>query len=635
MGILIADDNAEFVALLKEMLLSEGYESVWTASSGEEALEVLRSQERVGLLLLDLVMPGMDGYKLCKLVRSDEAFDHLSIIMVTGNAPQSEEALQRSFRLGAMDFLSKPVKRTELLVRAKSALSLALEKCKNKKCRIALEQREAHFRGLYEHSIDGIFLLSIPGLEIRDMNKRGSEMLGTACDDFLGEPFEKVLADNAGQQGIRRAAELQVDETFCMESVISTSPQVEMPAEIKCVGFQSYGKPSVMVVVSDITAQKQAICKLERSEERYALAVTDVNSGIWDWDVTSGSLFLSDNWRGFLGLLTEDRLDGVRFWKKALHEDDYPLFMKSLRAHWNGDTEAFIEEYRLLGQDGNLCWVLCRGKAIKDHAGEVIRMAGSITDISHLKNLENQVNQMQKMDGLDRFAGGVAHDLNNMVMIVKTYCRFIGEAVEENEDVSRYIHEINQAIEYSRQLVRQLMAFSRRSQIQLEYVFLSEELENLRRMVVAILDEGMTLDTDFRVDLPPIMADHTMISQVVLNLCINARDAMSQGGRLRLSTEAYALDNVMQFHDRTLHPGEYVVLKVKDEGIGMNEETRARVFEPFFTTKTGEHGVHGTGLGLSTVFSIVKNHKGWIEVDSNPGEGTEFRVFFPAFSEIE
>jgi signal transduction histidine kinase len=240
---------------------------------------------------------------------------------------------------------------------------------------------------------------------------------------------------------------------------------------------------------------------------------------------------------------------------------------------------------------------------------------------------------MQKMEGLDRFAAGVAHDLNNMVMIVNAYSTFIKEAVPSHTAVSEYVAEIRHATEYSSSLVKQLMGFSRKSQIQLEYAFLNLELEDLLQMVRTVLGEEIELETEFEDDLPPILADHTMISQILLNLVINGRDAMPDGGHLSLSTALYRLEEPLQFDDRHFAPGTYIRMSVTDDGTGMEDSTMDQIFEPFFTTKKNENGQSGTGLGLSTVYGIMKQHQGWISVKSRLEIGTRFDLFFPVLNE--
>jgi len=365
------------------------------------------------------------------------------------------------------------------------------------------------------------------------------------------------------------------------------------------------------------------------------LAICDEDNAVWDWNLNSGNISFPGGLPVFLSDKDVVLGQGESMWRAIIHSEDFALFEKALQSFREGLTPTFMVEHRLKQTSGGECWVLTRGKTLTDGEGHEIRMVGTITNVTTVKEVAVQSSQIEKNEEFDRFAGSIAHDLGNMVMVVKTYCRFIDESVGEHQkELKDYIQEIRQATEYSSKLVNQLLALSKRSQIQLEYVFLSEEMENLRRMVQSAIGDGIRLKTELTASITPIMADHTMISQLLLNLVLNARDAMRANGVLFLKTYNYFLEETRIEEGVTIGRGNYVVLSVRDNGIGMDESTRVRIFEPFFTTKTGEGGMQGTGLGLSTVNSIVRNHKGWIEVDSAPGQGAEFRAYFPALEEF-
>jgi len=220
-----------------------------------------------------------------------------------------------------------------------------------------------------------------------------------------------------------------------------------------------------------------------------------------------------------------------------------------------------------------------------------------------------------------------------MVVVVNSYTRFIQNAVPENDEVARFIAEIRQATEHSSSLVKQLMAFSRKSQIQLEYVFLNLEVEDLLPMAKTVLGADIGLETEFEDNLQPILADQPMIRQLLLNLVMNGRDAMTEGGTLSIATSSYQLEDPFQFDGRTLTPGKYLKLSVSDDGVGMEDSITEQIFEPFFTTKHSETAnSSGTGLGLSAVYGIMKQHHGWISVKSRPSIGTRFDLYFPVLN---
>ena len=247
-------------------------------------------------------------------------------------------------------------------------------------------------------------------------------------------------------------------------------------------------------------------------------------------------------------------------------------------------------------------------------------------DITERVAIENQLRQAQKMEAVGRLAAGIAHDFNNLLTVI------LGNASMELENpaiehgIAKSLHQVVAASERATELTRQLLAYSRRQIIQRRALDLNESAMQTVGMLRRIIGEHISIATDLGSDLKPIYADPVNVDQVIMNLALNARDAMTGGGRLLLGSGLVAFDAAALANRPEAQPGEYVFISVRDTGCGMDAETVSRVFEPFFTTK--EMG-HGTGMGLATVYGIVKQHGGWIDVESAPGEGTCFRVFFP------
>jgi len=633
LGILVVDDQSDHLELMREILVSAGYKIVLAATNGQEALDLLDENPGIGLVLLDLVMPGMDGYEVCRKIKENPVTQDICVIVVTGGAIQVEAAICKSFEAGAIDFITKPLNRFDLLARSQSSLTLFHEKQQNLYQAGELLLREEKYRSLFECSIDAIFVLNPKDLVIRDLNVSAEALLGFERDELIGRAFTSLCPKKSIPEDYKLVGELIAAESLTLEAQkVSESGEV-LSVEIKFSGYSFQGEGRIMAVVSDITPRIQAVEDLMLSEERLALAIMDKDNGIWDWNIGTGEIYFSENWRKFIGADKKSTARGFEIWKSHIHPAEVDQVLQSMRNHWNGETELFIEEHRLLNKNGTFSWVLSRGKAVWNDAGEVVRMAGSLTNITEKKLLESQVLQMQKMEGLDRFAGGVAHDINNMVVVVNSYTRFIQNAVPENDEVARFIAEIRQATEHSSSLVKQLMAFSRKSQIQLEYVFLNLEVEDLLPMAKTVLGADIGLETEFEDNLQPILADQPMIRQLLLNLVMNGRDAMTEGGTLSIATSSYQLEDPFQFDGRTLTPGKYLKLSVSDDGVGMEDSITEQIFEPFFTTKHSETAnSSGTGLGLSAVYGIMKQHHGWISVKSRPSIGTRFDLYFPVLN---
>jgi signal transduction histidine kinase/CheY-like chemotaxis protein len=240
--------------------------------------------------------------------------------------------------------------------------------------------------------------------------------------------------------------------------------------------------------------------------------------------------------------------------------------------------------------------------------------------------LEAQLRQSQKMEAIGQLAGGVAHDFNNLLSVILNYTRFSMEGLEEDDERRRDMEEVIRAGEQASRLTQQLLAFSRKDVAQPTELSLNDVVADLERMLRRTLGEQVELETALDQELASIQADSGQIQQVIMNLCVNARDAMPEGGRLVVATSNETVDESAALEEPELSPGDYVCLTVTDSGIGMTDEVRARIFDPFFTTK--ERG-SGTGLGLSTVYGIAAQAGGHVSVRSQVGEGTVFRVYLP------
>jgi len=264
---------------------------------------------------------------------------------------------------------------------------------------------------------------------------------------------------------------------------------------------------------------------------------------------------------------------------------------------------------------------------LRDKDGQVIGVLGTYEDITERKRLEEQFRQMQKMEAFGQLAAGVAHDFNNLLTIIQGHAGLLSSAPGGMEgDFTESARQIGLAAERAANLTRQLLMFSRRQLMQAQLLSLNDVVNNLNKMLRALLGEPITLKRSLVDELPAIHADAGMLEQVLVNFAVNSRDAMPRGGTLTIKTFFVEIDQGYADRHPEARAGNFVCLSVSDTGHGMDDATVARVFEPFFTTK--EIG-KGTGLGLATVYGIVKQHHGWLEVETEVGRGTTFKAFFP------
>jgi len=264
---------------------------------------------------------------------------------------------------------------------------------------------------------------------------------------------------------------------------------------------------------------------------------------------------------------------------------------------------------------------------LRDPSGRIDGLVVTLDDITERLELEERLRQSQKMECIGQLAAGVAHDINNVLTVIQGHADLLRESLPEDTPQARSIRQICAAAERAARFVRQLLLFSRKQVVQVKRLDLNQVLHNLAQLLPRLLGEDIPLELDAAPALPPVEADLGMLEQVIMNLAVNARDAMPNGGRLRLATSTLSLPECEAPRRGAPRGGLYVCLEVTDTGCGMDPATLARIFEPFFSTKeTGK----GTGLGLATVYGIVKQHQGWIDVASKPGAGTTFRIYLPA-----
>jgi PAS domain S-box-containing protein len=379
---------------------------------------------------------------------------------------------------------------------------------------------------------------------------------------------------------------------------------------------------------------EKASAALEDSEERLNMALEGADMGIWDWNVESGQYLFDRRWAEIAGCNLHDLTPQFQTWKERIHPDDLDVTLQSLEKHLSGKAPNFEAEYRFRHKDGHWLWVHNKGRVIQhDSDGKALRMSGTHQDISlrkqseeQQKRLEEQLAQAQKIESVGRLAGGIAHDLNNMLTPILGHCELLSDDMPPLDPRLESVQEISRAAEHSRDLVRQLLAFARRQTLEMKILDLNKVIQSFEQIIRRTLREDILIKTELNSGLPPVHGDVVQIQQILINLALNAQDAMPNGGRLIIGTDIRQLDADESQKLDVVVPGHYAVLTVSDTGLGMDRETQNRVFEPFFTTK--DYG-KGTGLGLATVYGIVKQHGAFIHLYSEQGAGTVFRIFFP------
>lgn len=389
-----------------------------------------------------------------------------------------------------------------------------------------------------------------------------------------------------------------------------------------------------VVVAYDITEQKRTEKALRESERRMATLLNNLPGMAYrclnrpEWPMK----FVSEGCQKLTGHLPEELTgaDGPHY-GDLIHPEDRQFVWDGVQNAVQAGT-SFILEYRLLDKEGTQRWVWERGRSV-DTGGDLAVLEGFITDITELKRgeeerekLRAQYAQAQKMESVGRLAGGVAHDYNNMLSVIIGHTEMAMDETGPDEPLYANLKEIFAAANRSKDITRQLLAFARKQTIAPKVLDLNDTVAQMLRMLQRLIGEDIGLDWLPGDGIWPVKMDASQIDQILANLCVNARDAISENGKITIETNNVTLDETFCAGHVGSVPGEFVLLTVCDDGCGMDQETRASIFEPFFSTKDVNEG---SGLGLATVYGIVKQNDGFIGVNSEPEKGTTFRLYLP------
>ncbi len=391
------------------------------------------------------------------------------------------------------------------------------------------------------------------------------------------------------------------------------------------------------VVVShmNITALKQAELKLDNNTRRLALATSSAKMGIWDWDIVANTLTWDALNFELYRVKPEEFTGAFSDWANCLHPDDLPLAREEVRAVLANEKD-YHTEFRVVWPDGQIRHFEAHAQLQRAADGSPLRLVGVNWDITERvelaakhNELQAQFYQIQKMESIGRLAGGIAHDFNNLLVPITGFAEIAMMSVSKDSRIFNQLTQIKQAGERAGELTRQILAFSRQQVLEIKVIDLNLVVDNFEKMIRRLMGENIVVQATLTPQLFPVRADIGQIEQILLNLAVNARDAMANGGTCTLSTENVTLDGETAAR-YNLPAGHYAALMVSDTGHGIDESIQAHIFEPFFTTKTPGNG---TGLGLATVFGIVKQHQGSIFVTSQPGCGSTFTVYLPALDD--
>jgi PAS domain S-box-containing protein len=472
----------------------------------------------------------------------------------------------------------------------------------------------ALFPQLFDSFPDAALVLDGAG-RVALANAQAESLLGRSRDDLLGRPVESLVPGSFSSL----PAHARPGAEAARELIAVRKDGNWVPVDFV---VRPLGGERLLATARDATHRRRAEERLRESEARYRGLVEGSIQGVLihqDGKIRYANpacarLFGYDNSAGLLDL----------DWQVLVAPEHRPALAARVEACLRGEEVAAHPGWQGVRRDGTRIWLesIVSPMSWRDRSAAV----AFLNDITGRKQLEEQLRQSQKMEAVGRLAGGVAHDFNNLLTIINGYSEIVQTQLPPDSPVLGLIEEIAEAGSRAASLTRQLLTFSRKQVAEQKTVHLHAVVGDLEKMLRRLIGEDVIFTINLGVGVGLVKADPTQLEQVLMNLVVNARDAMPQGGRLTIETANAELDH----HDTRAHPdvrpGPYVVLAVTDTGVGMDEVTRVRVFEPFFSTKGPDKG---TGLGLAVVHGIVKQSGGHIAVDSEPGRGTTFRIYLP------
>ncbi len=456
---------------------------------------------------------------------------------------------------------------------------------------------------------------------------------GRGLTEYVMRTGQALLA--SGAQVAALAARGEIELIGAMPEVWLGAPLHSDGRTVGAIAVQSYtdakayGEEDLRLLefvsgqIGGAIERKRSEEAVARSRDFYLTLFDEFPALIWRSDMRARCDYCNRSFLEFTGRTPdEQRGDG---WQEVVHPEDRERWYQVAREAMDA-RRPFELEHRLRRHDGQYRWFLNVGRPYHDVDGNPAGYLGSCYDVTERKRLEDQLRQSQKMEAIGRLAGGVAHDFNNLLTAITGYATFARDALAPDSPTRDDITQVLKAAERAARLTQQLLAFSRRGVIAPSVVNLNEVIINLGKMLLRLISEDIEVVTVPASDLGAVKVDAGQVEQVLVNLVVNAGDAMPGGGRLTIETANVTLDAEYARQHVGVAPGEYVMLAVSDTGCGMTDEVKARIFEPFFTTK--EAG-RGTGLGLATCYGIVKQNHGHIWFYSEEGKGTTFKVYFP------
>ena len=648
--VLLVVDDDELMLELTSTLCRQGLPDVKvvTASTGTQALQLARV-EKPGVVVLDVKLPDIDGLEVCRQIRRDAVTANTHILMVTGILMEAKDRI-RGIESGADAYLFKPFDPAELLLQIKTLFrwweaeqtqlehleglvaqrtqalaaantGLQSEIAARKQAEVGLRESEERFRQLFTEMSSGFALHEIICDEdgrpcdyrFLEINHAFETMTGLRREQLLGRTVLEVLP----------ATEEYWIETYGRVALTGERVRFENFAQALGKHFEVVAyRPAprqFAVMINDITERK----RVEAENQRLAMAVEQAAESIAITDLEGTILYVNPALEQSSGYTRAELLgQNPRLLKSGKQDAAFyqQMWGTLLRGEmWQGTVINRRKDGALYEEEATI-------SPIRNATGTVTNYVAIKLDVTRERQLEGQIQQSQKMESIGRLAGGVAHDFNNILQSIIGFSEILLADLAPGQAHFEEATEIQKAADRAAGLTRQLLAFSRRQLIVPTVLNLNDVVSNMHKMLHRLIGEDIQLVTKLAADLWRVKADAGQIEQVVMNLAVNARDAMPHGGRITVTSENVALQAEDVQYSTDARAGQFVRLTVSDTGTGIPPAILPRIFEPFFSTKGPGQG---SGLGLSVVYGIAQQNNGWVHVYSQVGQGSAFKLYLP------
>jgi PAS domain S-box-containing protein len=495
---------------------------------------------------------------------------------------------------------------------------------------LELSRQESRLGLALEQANDVVFIVRRDGT-VLDVRGGVEKLYGWRPEELLGRHAADFRVPEERDRALANMERIAAEGSLVFGSLHRRKDGSDVPVEISARLIRHGGEDLFFAIARDVSQRQATEGALRASEERFRRLAENAPVVIYRMRLVPEIAFeyVSPAAETVAGYTPDEFYADPDLARRIVHPDDRKLLAPLVR----GEPPAGPVEFRSLRKDGSLVWTEHRLSPIRDASGRVVALEGLVLDVTARKRAEEtlqqtqrQLLQAQKIEAVGRLAGGVAHDFNNLLNVITGYAEMLGRQLGADHPGRPRLDQILKAADRAATVTRQLLAFSRRQVLQPRVVDLNAAVADLEKTLLRLIGEDVELTTRLAPGLGSVKVDLSQLEQVIMNLAVNARDAMPRGGRLTIETAEVDFDVPYTLTHEPARPGPYVMLAVADTGIGMDAELRSHIFEPFFTTKPAGKG---TGLGLATVYGIVKQSGGYVWVYSEPGQGTTFKIYLP------